>query len=96
MYLYILLSDLFALFGKDLSRLFSGADLKSPFCHAGSQVTGRGCLFADEIGADLQFLCTGRSITFVIGRDGVVVYSGVGYDEAVAAEVKEAIDKALL
>lgn len=33
---------------------------------------------------------------FVIGRDGVVVYSGVGYDEAVAAEVKEAIDKALL
>ena len=32
---------------------------------------------------------------FVIGRDGVVVYSGVGYDEAVAAEVKEAIDKAL-
>ena len=32
----------------------------------------------------------------VIGRDGVVVYSGVGYDEAVAAEVKEAIDKALL
>lgn len=33
---------------------------------------------------------------FVIGRDGVVVYSGVGYDEAVAAEVKQAIDKALL
>lgn len=33
---------------------------------------------------------------FVIGRDGVVVYSGVGYDEAVAAEVMEAIDKALL
>ena len=33
---------------------------------------------------------------FVIGRDGVVVYSGVGYDEAVAAEVKETIDKALL
>ena len=33
---------------------------------------------------------------FVIGRNGVVVYSGVGYDEAVAADVKEAIDNALL
>ena len=33
---------------------------------------------------------------FVIGKDGVVLYSGVGYDETVAAEVKSAIDNALL
>lgn len=33
---------------------------------------------------------------FVIGKDGVVFYSGVGYDETVAAEVKSAIDNALL
>ena len=33
---------------------------------------------------------------FVIDSKGTVVYSGVGYDEGVAGEVKEALDKALL
>ena len=32
---------------------------------------------------------------FVIDSNGTVVYSGVGYDEGVAAEVKAAIDSAL-
>ena len=33
---------------------------------------------------------------FVIDSKGTVVYSGVGYDEGVAGEVKTALDKALL
>lgn len=33
---------------------------------------------------------------FVINANGEVLYSGVGYDESVAAEVKAALDKALL
>ncbi len=33
---------------------------------------------------------------FVIDSKGTVVYSGVGYDEGVAGEVKEALDKALI
>lgn len=32
---------------------------------------------------------------FVIEADGNVLYSGVGYDEAVAAEVRDALDQAL-
>jgi thiol-disulfide isomerase/thioredoxin len=48
-----------------------------------------------DTSADRAFNVTGLPTTYVIGKDGKIVYANVGYGEGIEQELRQAIDRAL-